>query len=61
MARNIGRKVEEEVAEKKGQEAGNFAIAEHLLAAEAFNPCREGTPYNRAVRDREASRGSFHP
>uniref|UniRef100_M1DA43 Uncharacterized protein n=1 Tax=Solanum tuberosum TaxID=4113 RepID=M1DA43_SOLTU len=51
-----GQKIEDEVTEKKGQEAGEYTTREHLGVAELIRVCRKGITLNSGVRDGSASR-----
>ncbi|KAG5611385.1 hypothetical protein H5410_022666, partial [Solanum commersonii] len=50
-----GRKIEDEVAEKKGQEPGEYTMREHLCVAELIGVCRKGISLNSGVHDGSAS------
>ncbi|KAH0669227.1 hypothetical protein KY285_023387 [Solanum tuberosum] len=56
-----GRKIKDEVVEKKGREAGECTMRErtHLRVAELIHVCRKGTPLNSGVCDGSASRRGF--
>jgi len=46
-----GRKIEAKVAEKKGQEAGEYPTREHLRVAELISVCRKRIPLNSGLCD----------
>lgn len=46
---NKGRKVENEIVEKKSQEDGNCITQEHIQVVETIRPGRIGTPLSRGV------------
>ncbi|KAG5620144.1 hypothetical protein H5410_005362 [Solanum commersonii] len=54
-----GRKIEDEVSKKKGQEVGEYTTREHLHVTEPKCICRNGIPLNSGVRDGSASRRGF--
>ncbi|KAG5632702.1 hypothetical protein H5410_004419 [Solanum commersonii] len=49
-----GRKIGDEVAENKGQEAREYTMRGHLHVAELIRVCRKGIPLNSGVRDGSA-------
>ncbi|KAG5620254.1 hypothetical protein H5410_005472 [Solanum commersonii] len=54
-----GRKIEDEVAEKKGQEAGEYTPMKHLRVADLKHVCRKGIPLNSGVCNGRASWRGF--
>lgn len=57
---NKCKKVEDQVVEKKSQEARNCIISEHIRVVEPVCPCRKETPHNRGVHDRDHVAEWFH-